>query len=412
MKYRSKDRAERERQYEELAVIHGGFWRYGFVDHAYLYNMHFPPERFYDLLRSRIHELVANYPVAQDSLAGWMGELIDQPPEYIVVGNGTSELIKILSGHVANRLIIPVPSFNEYANAASAETVVEFDLDIPSFQLDVDKLADEAKRCRADVAVVVTPNNPTSLLVPRSDLIRLVGRLAEHDCMLIVDESFIDFATDREQMTLERDIARYPNLAVMKSMSKAYGICGLRLGYVLTANTAFAERIRSEVPIWNVNALAEMFLTMAPEYRDEFQTSCSQVRRDRDALYSELCSIIGMRAYKPEANYIFCRLPDHALSGPEVARELFLEHNVYVKHCEDKSMPESDRYLRIASRTEDENTHLVNVLRGIVTTSPRRGDRSRVLPNHSSVRCLSEADKPEALAVQKPSRWRGGRQWY
>ena len=345
-----------------MATAHGGYWRYGFIDHAYLYNLHFPPERFFDLLKSQIHELVLNYPVAQDKLAGWVGELIDQPPERIVVGNGAAELIKIVSGHIAKKLIVPVPSFNEYANAAPAGSVVEFALEMASFQLDVDKFAAEALRCHADVAVVVTPNNPTSLLVPKKDLIRLVTKLAEHDCMLIVDESFIDFVNDREQVTLERDVALHPNLAIFKSMSKAYGICGLRIGYMQTANAAFAKKVRSGTYIWNLNGFAETFLKMAPEYCEEFEASCAQVRKDRDRFYQDLCPIEGLLVYKPDANYIFCRLPEHAPSGPEVARKLFVEHNIYIKHCEGKSMPESDRYVRIASRTQDENKHLVNVL--------------------------------------------------
>jgi histidinol-phosphate/aromatic aminotransferase/cobyric acid decarboxylase-like protein len=367
MQNQKKDKVDRERQYEALAITHGGYWRYGFVDHAYIYNLYFPPERFFDLLKNRIHELVLNYPVAQATLAGWVGELIGQPPERIVVGNGTAELIKILSGHVSKKLIVPVPSFNEYANAASAETVIEFVLDIPSFQLDVDKFAAVAQRCKTDVAVVVTPNNPTSLLVPKPDLIRLSIKLAQHDCMLIVDESFIDFSSNHEQMTLEGDVARHPNLAIFKSMSKAYGICGLRLGYLLTANTAFAEKIRSQIPIWNVNGLAETFLTMAPEYRQEFELSCAQVRKDRDLFYLDLCSIEGLLVYKPQANYIFCRLPDHSPSAPELARELFVEHNIYIKHCQGKSIPESERYIRIASRTQDENNHLMNVLCSLLT---------------------------------------------
>ena len=358
----SQKQASSEQQYETLATAHGGYWRYGFTDHAYLYNLHFPPERFFELLKSQIHELVLNYPVAQSTLAGWVGDLIDQPPERIVVGNGAAELIKIVSGNVAKKLIVPVPSFNEYANAAPAGSVIEFALDTPSFQLDIDKFAVEALRCKADVAVVVTPNNPTSLLVPKADLIRLLAKLAEHNCMLIVDESFIDFASNRDQETLERDIASYPNLAIFKSMSKAYGICGLRIGYMLTANTAFAEKVRAGIHIWNLNGFAETFLKMVPEYREEFESSCAQVREDRDQFYQNLCSIKALHVYKPDANYIFCRLPDHAPSAPEVAKTLFVEHNIYIKHCEGKSMPESDRYVRIASRTQDENEHLVRLL--------------------------------------------------
>jgi len=363
-----QDQISREQQYEALATAHGGYWRYGFIDHAYLYNLHFPPERFFDLLKSQIHELVLNYPVAQKTLAGWVGDLIDQPPERIVVGNGAAELIKIVSGHIAKKLIVPVPSFNEYANAAPEGTVVEFALDTSTFQLDVDKFAAEALRCKADVAVVVTPNNPTSLLVPKADLIRLVTKLAEYDCMLIVDESFIDFASNRDKETLERDIALYPNLAIFKSMSKAYGICGLRIGYMLTANAVFADKVRAGLHIWNLNSFAETFLKMAPEYRKEFESSCARVRKDRDQFYHDLCSIEGMVVYKPDANYIFCRLPDHAPTGPEVAQKLFVEHNIYIKHCEGKSMPESDRYVRIASRTPAENSNIVATLNNLLAS--------------------------------------------
>ncbi len=94
----SQDQSFREQQYETLATAHGGYWRYGFIDHAYLYNLYFPPERFFELLKSQIHELVLNYPVAQSTLAGWVGDLIDQPPERIVVGNGAAELIKLSPG--------------------------------------------------------------------------------------------------------------------------------------------------------------------------------------------------------------------------------------------------------------------------------------------------------------------------
>ncbi|MCU7879509.1 MAG: histidinol-phosphate aminotransferase family protein [Candidatus Thiodiazotropha sp. (ex Lucinoma aequizonata)] len=362
----NQDQSSREQQYEALATAHGGYWRYGFIDHAYLYNLHFPPERFFDLLKNQIHELVLNYPVAQSTLAGWVGDLIDQPPERLVVGNGAAELIKILSGHIAKKLIVPVPSFNEYANAAPAGAVVEFALGAPSFQLDVDKFAVEARRCKADIAVVVTPNNPTSLLVPKADIIRLVRKLAEHDCMLIVDESFIDFASNRDQETLERDIELHPNLAIFKSMSKAYGICGLRIGYMLTANAAFADKVRAGLHIWNLNGFAETFLKMVPEYRKEFKSSCAQVRKDRDRFYQDLCTIEGMVVYKPDANYIFCRLPDHPLSGPEVAQRLFVEHNIYIKHCEGKSMPDSGRYVRMASRTPAENANIVAALNNLL----------------------------------------------
>lgn len=354
-----------QERYDFVSSQHGGYWRHDFIDHNYLYNLYFPPEDFFAHITRQIHQLVLNYPIAQTDLAGLVGDLIGQSPEHLVVGNGAAELIKIIAG-MGRKLIVPVPSFNEYANAAPTGNVVEFALESPSFQLDVDKFAAEAIRCQAGLAVVVSPNNPTSLLVPKVELVLLLKKLADHDCMLIVDESFIDFAKDRDQETLETEIDKYPNLAIFKSMSKAYGICGIRIGYMLTANSEFAAKVRQGLHIWNINGFAEEFLRLAPQYRQKFTDSCNKVKSDRDHFYEQLQAIQGMIVYKPDANYIFCRLPDHAASGPEVTEKLFVKHNIYIKHCQGKTMPESDRYLRIASRTTEENRRLVEVLRDVI----------------------------------------------
>jgi threonine-phosphate decarboxylase len=369
---RERTRAVREAEYEALQSEHGGYWRHDFVDHAYLYNLHFPPESLFEQLGGQLHELVLNYPVAQDVVAGLVGDLIGQPSDRIVVGNGAAELIKILSGHVAGKLIVPVPSFNEYANAAPAGSAVEFALDAPSFQLDVDRFAAEAIRCGADFAVVVTPNNPTSLLVPRSDLLRLLGLLEGHGCTLVVDESFIDFAEAGVAESLEKDVADHRNLAVMKSMSKAYGICGLRIGYLLTANEDLARRMRDGLHIWNLNGFAEAFLRLAPSYRQDFAESCNAVRAERDAFYEGLRTIPGLAVYRPDANYVFCRLPDHSPSGPDVTRRLYVEDGIYIKHCRDKTMPDSDRYIRVASRTSEENASLTEALARVVGVAATR----------------------------------------
>lgn len=349
-------------KYEFISKQHGGYYRHNFIDHAYLYNLFFPPEAIFTNFKDQIHDLVLNYPVAQDALADLVGKIINQPAERIVVGNGAAELIKIVSGYIAGKLIVPVPSFNEYANAAPSGKVVEFPLEFPSFQLDVDKFAAEAAKVKADVAVVVTPNNPTSILVSKTDLTRLAKKLETHNCILIIDESFLDFAENPAQSSLEKEIENYPNMVIFKSMSKAYGICGLRIGYMLSANSEFTQAVRSGVHIWNINGFAEEFLRVLPDYKEEFVESCKQVRIDRDSLYRKLCAVEGMTVFKPDANYIFCRLPDTVQSAPEVMKKLFIEHNMYIKDCAGKTQPDSDRYLRIASRTEEENCKLVAAL--------------------------------------------------
>ena len=357
------------RRYEFITGEHGGYWRYDFVDHAFLYNLYFPPDAVFTHFKSYICDLVLNYPVAQSPLARMVGALINQPEEEIVVSNGAAELIKIIASLVTGRMIVPVPSFNEYEEVLPEDKLVRFPLSSPSFQLDVDAFAEEAARCEASIAVVVTPNNPTSMSVPRADLCRLAEQLGKQDCILVVDESFVDFASGPEHATVSNEINTYPNLVILKSMSKAYGIGGLRLGYLVTANSEFAEAVRENVPIWNINGLAESFLRLAPRYRRQFHKSCVLVRADRDNLYQHLNAIAGLTVYQPDANFVFCRLPDDGPTGPEVTRALFVEHNILIKHCAGKTMLDADRYLRIASRTSAENRNLAEALAGIIESA-------------------------------------------
>ncbi len=187
-----------QERYDYISNQHGGFWRNDFTDHNYLYNLYFPPEEFFSHIKANIHQLILNYPVAQKDLAVLVGKLINQPPKRILVGNGAAELIKIIAG-LGRKMIVPVPSFNEYVNAAPEGIVAKFGIEPPSFHLDVERYAQEAIQHQARLAVVVSPNNPTSLLVPREQLIYLTKKLAAHDCMLVVDESFIDFSKNGVQ---------------------------------------------------------------------------------------------------------------------------------------------------------------------------------------------------------------------
>jgi histidinol-phosphate/aromatic aminotransferase/cobyric acid decarboxylase-like protein/CTP:phosphocholine cytidylyltransferase-like protein len=357
-----------EQRYEHVKGQHGGYWRFGFIDHAYLYNPYYPPKTVFIQFQNHLSDLVLNYPPGQEVVARLVGTLIDQPPSRVVVGNGASELIKIISGRLSGRITCPVPSFNEYEDAASKGAFIPFELPAPSFELNVDAFAKCAAANQAEVAVVVTPNNPTSLAVPRADLLRLAKQLETVDCMLVVDESFIDFAADSQELSVERWIDRVPNLAVLKSLSKSFGVGGLRLGYLVTANEEFADIVRRELHIWNINGFGESFLRQAPRHRKAFKRSCAQVHENAVKLYEELAKIPGVTGYAPEANFVMCRLSADGPSGPDVTKRLFVDHNMLIKHCAGKHMPDADRYLRIASKTGAENAALVDAMRHCLAT--------------------------------------------
>jgi histidinol-phosphate/aromatic aminotransferase/cobyric acid decarboxylase-like protein len=259
-------------------------------------------------------------------------------------------------------MTIPVPSFNEYENVLRPEQLDRVALDPVTFELDLDAFAESARRAGSNVAVLVTPNNPTALSVDRQSVLELASRLAEHECRLVVDESFIEFSRVGRAGSVEGVVDDHPNLVVIKSMSKVFGIAGLRIGYLLTADSSFAADVRAHLPIWNLNGIAESFLRRVGRYRREFAASCQMVSDTSQELYCALRELPGLAPFRPDANFVFCKITAPGLTGPALARRLYVEHGILIKDCASKTMPEADRYLRIASRTAAENRRLVDAL--------------------------------------------------
>ena len=365
--HRDQDAAEflflnRDAQFDRIQQLHGAYWRYGFTDHSYLYNMHFPPAEMLAAFRDDLQEIVTNYPVAQKDLARLVADWTGANPDHLAVANGAAELIKILGNQFARRLTIPTPSFNEYEEVIAPEGLNRFPLDSVTFELDIDAFAESAIQWESDTAVVVTPNNPTAVSVPRDEVLRLAHRLEAHGCRLLVDESFIEFSRTDVAGSVESMVEAVPNLVVIKSMSKVFGIAGLRIGYLLSANREFIGAVRRAVPIWNINGLAEAFLRTLGRYRSEFAESCDLTRSACGELYADLLALPGIEPIEPDANFVLCKLVGSSATGPDVARRLYVEHSILIKDCAAKSMPEAERYVRIASRTPAENRRLVQAL--------------------------------------------------
>ncbi len=357
---------DRNAQYNRIQRLYGSYWRYGFTDHSYLYNLHFPPTAMLNVFHDDLHEIVTNYPVGQRELARLVADWTGADPDHLAVANGAAELIKVLGNKFMRRMTIPTPSFNEYEEVIAPDGLNRFPLDPKTFELDVDAFAASAIAWRSDTAIVVTPNNPTALTVPRDDVLRLARRLEAHGGRLIVDESFIEFARSGPDGSVESAIEAHPNLVVIKSLSKVFGVAGLRIGYLLSADRAFIEAVRSSLPIWNINGLAEEFLRTLGRYRSEFHESCDLTRSACAELYADLDAMPGLDPIQPDANFILARLDESQASGPEIARRLYVDHNILIKDCAAKTMTDADRYLRIASRTPSENRVLVKALAAVL----------------------------------------------
>jgi histidinol-phosphate/aromatic aminotransferase/cobyric acid decarboxylase-like protein/choline kinase len=346
---------------DRLAILesqHGGFWRHHVQDHCLISNPHFPSPSLISELERSVRESLIHYPVGHGCLQELLAAVTGQPPSRLVVANGASELIKVL-GRVIDRVVLVVPGFNEYEAVFDPSHVQCLPLAPPTFELDAERCFAMARASLPDAVILASPNNPTSMAVPRDELLKLCARLAAVGVRLVVDESFIDFHTCGA--SLETELAAHPNMVVVKSISKSYGVGGLRIGYLATADDGFATSVRAELPIWNVNGLAESFLRLLPRFDADYRASLETVCRDRDELYRGLCCIPGLTVYEPDANFVFVRVPE-PWTGRKVTRALLSGHNIFVKDCEGKSMASGQQYLRIASRTAAENHVLVTAL--------------------------------------------------
>ena len=288
-----------------LGGLHGSHWRFGVQDHELLYNVHFPPERMVRAMAGSLDALVRNYPAGSRLLGELVASVIDRSPGEVAVANGSAELIKLLA-QVRGRVAVPVPGFNEYENVLRPGRLVPYRLDAPDFHLDVDAYARAVRERDCRVAVVVSPNNPTSVAVPAADLRRFCAAVAP--AVVLLDESFVDFAGPPAGSLLP-DLDEHPNLVVLKSVSKVYGVGGLRLGFSATADPRLARWIAGRLPIWNVNGVAEEFLRLLPHFRADFEASCALVRAETRELAGLLAALPGLHVVPPDANFVLLRLP-------------------------------------------------------------------------------------------------------
>jgi len=347
-----------------VSSLYGGYWNFDVQDFCYMTNRYFPPKELLDTLSANLTTLVGAYPSTNWHLSSLVAEPLGLTGDELVVGNGASELIAAITQMRVKHLAIPIPAFDEYLNRARTlgRTVSPFAMD-PDFRLDVDRFIAHVKGCGANAVVIVQPNNPAGTLVSKLNMVRMLEAFDDLD-LVVVDESFLYFAgAAYREISVAGLVHEFPNLVIANSMSKAYGVPGLRLGYAVSGDRAFVKQLRTELPIWSVNSLAQFFLEHLDHYRSEFEASCAQVREATQALYRGLLDVPFLTPYPTDGNYVLCRTSAE-LTGTDVTERLFAEFNVLVNDCSGKSGLDA-RFFRIASKTTEENEQLVSMLQAM-----------------------------------------------
>jgi histidinol-phosphate/aromatic aminotransferase/cobyric acid decarboxylase-like protein len=354
---------------KSVSSLYGGFWNFDIQDFCYMTNRYFPPRAFLDSLGANLQRLVGSYPSTNKHLSSLVAESVGLTSDELVVGNGASEFISTVLNLRVEHMAIPIPAFDEYRNRAKTQgkRVSPF-LMGPDFELDVDGFINHVQEIGANSVVIVRPNNPAGTLVSRPDMLKMLQAFEKLD-LVLVDESFLYFAgADYLDMSVMDQIHAFPNLVIVNSMSKAYGVPGLRLGYAVSGDKAFVSRLRAEVPIWSINSLAQFFLESLAEHGAAFAASCVQEMEATQALFRGLETVPFIEPLPTRGNYILCRTTGD-VTGSEAAGRLFDEFNVLVNDCSGKEGLDS-RYFRIASRTTEENEALVRILLAMADGTP------------------------------------------
>ncbi len=345
---------------------YGGFWRFPqMLDFCYLVNPYFPSQRMKDELRANFDTLLTEYPSGMKVNTLIASKCFGVSEDCIVPGNGAAELIKILMEASQGRVGFIRPTFEEYPNRYDKDRQVTF---VPQ-NADYRYTADDLMAFFADKDIrqlmLINPDNPSGNFIPKEDVLRLAKWCEERAIRLIVDESFVDFSEDYASNSLLSDatLEAFPHMAVMKSISKSFGVPGLRLGILASADKELIARIKKEVSIWNLNSFAEFFMQIYNKHEKDYQRACAKFVKERADFECQLKTVPFLRVMPSQANYFLCEvLPPYKAS--EIVVYMLKRHNILTRDCSLKPGLDPDKqYMRIAVRNHEDNTRLVKALK-------------------------------------------------
>lgn len=355
-----------DEHFSAISSRYGGYWRYPqMLDFCYLVNPYFPPQRMIDEIKASFETLLREYPSGMRVNSLLASKNFGVKQEFILVGNGAAELIKAYMENWTGRLGNILPTFEEYPNRKDCDSLVQYIPETEGFKY----TAEDVKRFFSgkdiDTLLLINPDNPSGNYIPFSDLLDLIQWTKENGLQFIVDESFVDFANVKDQFSLfdNEILSKNQHLIVVKSISKSYGVPGLRLGVLASGNINTIAKLKKQVAIWNINSFGEFYLQIYEKYHKDYDKACEQFREERELFYKELKTIPFLKVYPSQANYFLCQVTDRFTSH-ELALEL-LRNNILIKDCGSKKAFDNGDYIRIAVRNRHDNHLLIEVLKGI-----------------------------------------------
>lgn len=352
--------------YDAVSSRYGGYWRYPqMLDFCYLVNPYFPPQRMIDEIKASFETLMREYPSGMRVNSLLASKNFGVKQDYILVGNGAAELIKALMENWTGVLGNVLPTFEEYPNRRDTENLVHFIPKKNGFKYTAEDLEHFFRDQKIDTLLLINPDNPSGNYIPFNELLRLIEWTKREGVRFVVDESFVDFASVEGQYSLLDNtlLADNPHLVVVKSISKSYGVPGLRLGIMASSNTDLIAKLKKEVAIWNINSFAEFYMQIYEKYHKDYVKACDEFRIERNLFLNELNEVPYLEVYDSQANYFLCRVTDRFTSHG-LALQL-LKHNILIKDCGTKKAFNGGNYIRLAVRDRNDNHFLTETLKNL-----------------------------------------------
>lgn len=343
----------------------GGYWRFPkMLDFCYLVNPYFRSSKIVDEMQANFRTLLAEYPSGMKVNTLLASKCWGIKEDYVVPGNGAAELIKVLMEILPGTLGVIRPTFEEYPNRRNKESLVTF---IPSnrdYRYTVKDLMAFFEDNHADNIILINPDNPSGNFIPMKDVCKLAGWCEQKKIRLVVDESFVDFSVGWKNNTLLHDdiLEAYPHMLVMKSISKSYGVPGIRLGILCSADMEIISQIKRMVSIWNINSFCEFFMQIYTKYENDYVRACERFIEERNDFEAKLRQVSYLRVLPSQANYYLVEvLPPYTANG--LVLKMLKEYNILMRDCSGKAGLDKGQYMRIAVRDHADNKRLISALK-------------------------------------------------
>ena len=356
--------AGKEEKLEKMQKRFGGYWRYPkLIDFCYLVNPYFPNKKLVSEMQTNFERLLGEYPSGMGVNSLIAAKIFGLHASQVTVGNGAAELIKSLMERFTGRLGMAFPTFQEYPNRKAEKDVVPYFVTNDEFRYTAKDLMDFYEDKDIEVLTLINPDNPSGNYIRREDVLKLSEWCEKKNIRFVVDESFVDFVDEEETTTLlDAEILKAnPNLIVVKSISKSYGVPGLRLGVLASSDEELIAEMKKDVAIWNINSFAEFYLQIYEKYAKDYAKAIEKFKQTRAAYIKDLQALSGLRVLPTQANYVLCEVTS-GVTSRKLAEDL-LEENILIKDLSTKKGFDGKNYIRLAVRDEKDNAILVEALK-------------------------------------------------